>query len=114
MEARVLELLPQLGQVYENFIPGPRLGGTELGQQPHAPALHARHPVLEVDRAGFLVALIASPGPNRPFVALVVDIHEAGLADGFVHRVDRVAVTAGSFATGENVRAPGAKNVVFG
>jgi hypothetical protein len=43
-----------------------------------------------------------------------VDIHEAGLADGFVHRVDRVAITAGGFATGENIRAPGAKNVVFG
>lgn len=114
MEPRVLELLTQLGHVYENFVLGPRLGGAEFGQQPHAPALHARQPVMEIDRAGLLVALVAGPWPNRPFIGLVLDVHEASFANGIMHRVEGVAFTTGSFTTGENVRTPGVKNVVLG
>jgi len=69
---------------------------------------------MEVDRAGLFVALVAGPWPNRPLVGLVVDIHKARLANGFVHRVDNVAFATGSFATGENVRAPALEDVVRG
>lgn len=113
VEARILELSTQLGHVDIHFVLCPGLGRAELGEQPHAPALHAGHPVLEVDRPGLLVLPIAGPGPDGPLVRLFLDIHEPDLADGLGHGVGSVAVTAGTHTTARDGRAPAAKDVVL-
>lgn len=108
----VLKLLAHLGHKHPDFFLSPRRRGTELGEQPHAPALHPGKPVLEIDGTSFLQILISRPGPNGPLVVLLVDIHEPGFAEAVCHRVDDFALAARANSAVVNHWTPGAENAI--
>lgn len=88
MIPRILKLRPELSNINNNLILRPRLGRPEFTKQPHSPALHPRHPMLVINRAGLFIFLITGPRPNGPFVFFFTDIHKPNLAEGVLHHID--------------------------
>lgn len=70
--------------------------------------------MLEIDRAGLLVLLLAGPRPNRPFVVFDMQVDEACLLDRVVHGVDGVNFAAGSLRAFERVGTPCIEDARFG
>lgn len=111
---RIPKFSPHLRNVNYDFLLSPRLGGSKLRKQPHAPPLHSIHPMLIVDCPSLLVPTIPRPSTNRPFVDLLVHFNESGFADGACHGIDDVAFSACGFAAHQHFCAPGSEDAVCG
>lgn len=95
---RIHQLTPQPSHVHMDLLLTPGTRSPKLGQQPHTPALHSRSPVLEIDHASLFELLVAGPWPDRPLVALLMDVDEPRVADTRRHGFERVDASAAAFA----------------
>lgn len=113
MAARILQLVPQLRHIHLDFLLGPGMRRSKVGQQPHPPPLQASGPVLIVDHTRFLELLVSGPRPNRSLVVPLTDIDEPSLLHSHSHRVYRVAGSAGFGATTDHVVTPSLQLAVW-
>lgn len=88
MISGIVQLRPELRNINNNLIMRPRFRRPEFTKQPHSPALHTRHPMLVINRAGLFIFLITGPGPDGPFVFFFTDIDKPSLAERVLHHID--------------------------